>query len=243
VRYFLTLATDNGCWCSGRCCCWVLKDTPIATLAMLGGFLVTAGIASFSTQSLTQFSFALAPSSSGGGTGSSGLAFTGNGATYDGRPISLSDILNDSSGRFTDAQKQETRQAQQLLDALSTIVALDQFLSSPSGSGSQGAANDGVRVSLSPNALQLLNEMNAQGGSNAANAPNPGISSSSSLSISVTTDTLAAANVMASSDAGTVSASAASAQYSVVSLMINFRSGTIQSYATMLSGQPTSKMD
>ena len=189
---------------------------------------MTTAIASFTTQSLTQFSFALPASS----TGSSGLAFTENGATYNGQPIALSDILNDSSGRFTDAQKQETRQAQQSLNAQSTIAALDQFLPSQPGSGSQGAANGGVQVSLSPNALQLLNELNAQGSSGAPNpAPNPAANSSSSLqagfSISVTATE--AANVTPSSGASTVSASTASAQYNAVQLAINFSAGTNQS--------------
>jgi hypothetical protein len=175
---------------------------------------MTAAIASYSTQSLTQISFALQTTSSETTAGSSGLAFTGDGATYNGQPIELSDIVNDRSGRFTDAQKQQTRQLQQQREAQSTIAALGQLLPNQSASASQGAA-------LSSDSLQLLNELNAQGGSNGA------VTSTLNLSISVTAD--ATANVMAGSDPATVSTTAASAQYDAV---INFSAGTTQSQVT-----------
>jgi hypothetical protein len=156
---------------------------------------MTAAVSSFSTQSLTQISFTLQTSSSAS-TGGAGLAFTANGATYNGQPISLSDISNDRSGRFSDAQKQQATQAQQQLSAQRTIAALNQFLPTEPGSSSQSAANGGAGA-LSSSALQLLNELNAQAGTGASVQP------SVSMSISVTGDTTVATNVAAGSDAST----------------------------------------
>jgi hypothetical protein len=189
---------------------------------MRGGFLVTAAIASFSSQSATQVSFALQTTSSVSAAGGSGLAFTENGATYNGRSIALSDVSNDRSGRYTNAQKQQARQVQQQRDAQSTIAALDQLLPSQPGSDSQGADNGGVAVSLSPTALQLLNELNGQGGTNGTSAT---VNSTLSLSISVSTE-VTAATVTAGSDSSTVSASAASAQYNAV---FKLSASTVQS--------------
>jgi hypothetical protein len=186
---------------------------------MRGGFLVTAAIASFSSQSVTQISFALQTTSSGPAVGGSGLAFTENGATYNGRPVALSDVLNDRSGRYTDAQKHQAGPVQQQLDAQSAIAALDQFLPSQPGSSSQGAGNGGVAVSLSPTALQLLNELNAQGGTTAT------VNSTLSMSISVSSQATAA-QVSTGSDSNTVSASAAIAQYNAV---VKLSASTVQS--------------
>jgi hypothetical protein len=172
---------------------------------------MTAAVASNGAQSVTQVSVVLRANSTESTTGNSGLVFSDNGATYNGRSIALSDIVNDRSGRFTNAQKQQTSQLLQQQKAQSAIASLDQFLPSQSTSASSGP--------LSPTSLQLLNELNAQGGAKVTDT-------SASISISVTSEATTAASVTTGSDAGTVSASAASAQYHAMTLAINFNTST-----------------
>src|SRR5215475_8217546 len=66
----------------------------------------------------------LSPQFISGAIPNGGLTFTADSASDGGRPVSLSAIVNDTSGRFTDTQRRYAKriQEQQTADALSEAV-------------------------------------------------------------------------------------------------------------------------
>jgi hypothetical protein len=66
-----------------------------------------------SPQTPTPVSPTASPAAGSSAAATSGLAFSGGFATYNGQPIALSDIFDDQSGRFTQAQQSQANQTLQ----------------------------------------------------------------------------------------------------------------------------------
>ena len=90
-----------------------------------------------------------------------GLLYTSDGATYNGRPISLDNIRQDNTGRFSEAQKAQAKHLGDMQTALSTLETIsarqeDENRRDPSGRANRSSLSDSDVVSLSAEAQQHL---------------------------------------------------------------------------------------
>jgi hypothetical protein len=101
-----------------------------------------------------------------------------------GRGVSLDDVANDTTGRFSDAQHRRAHQLQNLETARQMVASVDAAMPHHGGGWHHG---DGDTVALSPAARDFLNQVNsdpstAAGGTDSA-ALNPSVSFANSLQI------------------------------------------------------------
>jgi len=91
-----------------------------------------------------------------------GLLYTGDGAIYNGRAVSLDDIQHDGTGRFTDRQKGDAKNLQDMHTALGTLEALsakqaaDNRRDGAKSEARRSRSSEGVVISLSIEAQQRL---------------------------------------------------------------------------------------